>query len=326
MAIKKFWIGTTGPFRYNTASVYSDAVAVKALRTEGDLQVDGSIIGGDVAPKGASYVTISSEAGLSAERSLAVGDSLSKTDAGANSTITLDAIQDIRTTAGPKFASLNLGVTTPTAVLHIKAGGTAAGSAPLKLTTQASGLTTVEQGAFELIGNSLQFTQLAKRRGISMGQNVRVSTTTIKNTTSESASLMTAEHGAGYLEVGKMEELMLIGTFEQRSNPNAYITVRVKYAGVTVHSFTSPASTLIATTQFQLRVITTCQATGGTGTLQINSRFEIAGTLYSGASNSVTIDTTTAQDTTVTVQWAEANASNIMKIEQGRIHCIDTDK
>lgn len=45
--------------------------------------------GGGGAPTTASYVTISAEAGLSAERRLAVGTGLSLADAGANSTVTI---------------------------------------------------------------------------------------------------------------------------------------------------------------------------------------------------------------------------------------------
>lgn len=326
MAQKKYWIGTTGPFLYDDTQVYSDGPVIKALRTEGDLQVDGLIIG-DAAPKGADYVTLSANATLTAERTLAVGNSITKVDSGANNPVTLDTIQDIRDTAGPKFASLNLGVASPTAVLHIKAGTTAAGTAPLKLTTQAAGLTTVEQGAFELIGNSLQFTQLAKRCGVAMGQNVRVASTTVGNTTTESAALITAEHGANYLEVGKMEELVLLGTIEQRSNPNAFITIRIKYAGSTVHSFTTPVSTTIAAgTVYRLVVVTTCRTIGASGTLQIDSSFTVRGALDTGTNSLVSIDTTTAQDITVTVQWGEANANDIFVVEQGRILCIDTDK
>ena len=229
----------------------------------------------------------------------------------------------------PKFENLNVGASSRTAALHIKAGTTSAGTAPLKLTTQSSGLTSVEQGAFELIGNSLQFTQLAKRRGVSMGQNVRTSSTTVENTTTESASLLTAEHGAGYLEVGKMEELVLVGTIGQRVGVNAFLTIRVKYAGSTVQTFTTPALTLIsAGTPFRLMITTTCRATGVSGTMQIDSRFSVidATSTDTGISSSVSINTTTAQDTTVTVQWGEANISDIFTVTQGRILCIETDK
>lgn len=227
----------------------------------------------------------------------------------------------------PKFENLNIGASSRTAALHIKAGTTAAGTAPLKLTTQASGLTTVEQGAFELIGNSLQFTQLAKRRGVLMGQGVRTSNTTVENTTTESASLITAEHGAGYLEVGKCEILTLIGTLGQRSNPNAYIDFKIKYAGSVIHTLSTSISNAIAAgSPFRLTVWTTCRATGATGTMQINSMLECVNEVTKGGNNSVTIDTTTSQDTTVTASWGEAHASNILVVHQAFIQCIETNR
>lgn len=223
---------------------------------------------------------------------------------------------------------LGIGTNSPTAKVHIAAGGTAANSAPLKLTSQASPLTNVEQGAFELIGNSLQFSQLVKRRGVVMSQDVITSTTTIENTTSESAALITAQHGAGYLEVGKCEEIVLRGVIRQRANPSAVLSIRVKYAGVTIQTITTPASTVInAGTPYEVRVSATCRSVGATGTLQLNSVLWIDGVSnIPDSSTLVTIDTTTSQNTTITAQWGEANASNIFTVNQGRILCIEPNR
>lgn len=211
--------------------------------------------------------------------------------------------------------------------VQLRAGTTAANTGPIKFTTQASGLTNVEQGVAELIGNSLQFTQLAKRRGVMMSQSVRTSTTTVENTVTESAALITAEHGANYLEVGKMEELVLVGTIEQRNNAAAVCTFNVKYAGSTVHSLSTAGShTIAAGTPFRLVVTTTCRSTGASGTMQINSFLTIAGETIIGGSSLPTINTTTAQDTTITAQWGEANASDILKVEQARVQCTETNK
>jgi hypothetical protein len=220
-----------------------------------------------------------------------------------------------------------IGGATASARLTLPAGGTAANTSPLKLTTQASGLTNVEQGAFELIGNSLQFTQLAKRRGVAMTQATITSSTTTQNTTTESAALITAEHGANYLEVGKMEEILLSGTLEQRANPSAVLTIRVKYAGSTIHTIATTANNVIAAgSPFILRLFTTVRTTGATGTMQINSWLEVPGETTKGATNLATIDTTTAQNTTITAQWGEADASDKLVVEQGRVLCIEPNK
>ena len=226
---------------------------------------------------------------------------------------------------------VGIGTTNPTAILHLKAGTASANTAPLKFTTQASGLSTVEQGAMELIGNSLQFTQLAKRRGIVMSQDVRVSDTTLSSTagTTESGSIVSAEHGANYLEAGKMEEIIIVGTMSQRSNASASLTVRVKYAGNTILTFATPASTAIAANSAVLiRIYTTTRTTGATGTMQVNAVFEINGTATDPQAAALpTINTTTAQDTTVTFQWgADSNSTNTITINQARIVTVEDDK
>ncbi len=248
--------------------------------------------------------------------------------AGANATLTRSwAFSVIDNAQFQNKVYIGADSTAPTAYLHLAAGLTTANNAPLKLTTQTNGLTTVEQGAFELIGNSLQFTQLAKRRGVAMGQSVRTSDTTVANTTTESAALITAEHSANYLEVGKCEEIVLRGIYSQRNNVNAFGTLRVKYAGTTIVTLTTPPSTSLTNAPFEIVIATTCRTTGASGTMQVNVRFFIDGVLSNGDTNaSVSIDTTTAQDTTCTWQWNEANASDTMTVHQGRVLCIETNK
>ena len=209
----------------------------------------------------------------------------------------------------------------------INAGLITAGGAPLKLTSQAAGLTTVEQGAMELIGNSLQFTQLAKRLGVAMTQSVLTADVTTQNTTTESAALITAEHGANYLEVGKMEEIVLRGTIRQTVVSSGVLQVRVKYAGATVQTITTSSGNIAAGTPFEIRVSTTCRTTGATGTMQINSTIFIDGVANNADAVALpTINTTTAENTTITVQWTAAEANNILTINQGRVLCIEPNR
>lgn len=225
-------------------------------------------------------------------------------------------------------AYVGIGGVTPTARLHLPAGGTAANTAPLKLTTQASPLTVVEQGTFELVGNSLQFTQLAKRRGVVMSQSTRTSDFQLVSSASESAAIITAEHGAGYLEVGKTEEIVLRGTLQKDVGaPTNTLTIRVKYAGATIHTITSSNSSIAANTVIEIVIVATCRSTGATGTLQINSIVRIDGDIITPAAPSlVTVDTTTAQNTTVTAQFTNSSATNNLVIHQGRVLCIEPNK
>ena len=223
--------------------------------------------------------------------------------------------------------NIGVGVTAPTAYLHLKAGGTAAGTAPLKFTTQASPLTTVEQGTMELVGNSLQFTQLAKRRGVVMSQNTITATTTVQNTTTESAALITAEHGANYWEVGKMEEIRVYGTIQQTTSGSGTLSIKTKYAGITILTASTVSNTIAAGTPFEIHIIVTCRSTGASGSIQVNAHLDIDGVVNPpDAQTLVTINTTIAQNTTTTATWSQAQGANVLTVYQGRVLCIEPNR
>jgi hypothetical protein len=68
-------------------------------------------VGATAAPVDASYITLGTDGTLTSERVLTMGTSMAAgTDGGANSTYTINPIQDIRTTATPQFARLGLGL------------------------------------------------------------------------------------------------------------------------------------------------------------------------------------------------------------------------
>jgi hypothetical protein len=160
-----------------------------------------------------------------------------------------------------------------------------------------------------------------------MTQDVITADTTVGNTTTESAALITAEHGANYLEVGKMEEIRIIGTIQQKNAGGGTLSIRTKYAGTTILTTTTNTGNIASGTPFEIVVYTTCRSIGATGTMQINATFRIDGvTNVPDAKALVTIDTTIAQDTTVTAQWSVANASNTITVNQGYVHCIETNK
>lgn len=63
--------------------------------------------------------------------------------------------------------NVGIGITTPTAVLHLKAGTATAGTAPLKLTSGIN-LTTPENGTFEFDGTNLYFTVGGVRKTVTL--------------------------------------------------------------------------------------------------------------------------------------------------------------
>jgi hypothetical protein len=212
--------------------------------------------------------------------------------------------------------------------ITLQAGGTAAGSAPLKFTTQASGLATVEQGAMELIGNSLQFTNLAVRRSVVQALSVQESDLTVSNTTTET-EILSIPHGANYLEVGKMEKGEIQGAITSVSGAGSNtLTIRVKYAGTEYASFVIPE--LARTAQnIEIHIMTTCRAIGnGTTSMQIHARAEIDNEANNATVNILAtgLNSTTAQATTVTAQWSDASASNTLTSLQSYVLCIDKNK
>lgn len=236
--------------------------------------------------------------------------------------------EGIRIRADGTRSLVGIDTAAPTARLHLPAGGTAANTAPLKFTTQASALTVVEQGTMELVGNSLQFSQLAKRRGVVMSQSTMTASFTLVSSAAESAAIITAEHGANYLEVGKMEEIRLYGTLQKDVGaPTNTLTIRVKYAGATIHTIVSSNAAVAANTQVEIIITATLRTTGATGTMQINSIVRIDGDVITPAAPTlVTVNTTSAENTTITAQFTNSSGTNNLVIHQGRVLCIEPNR
>ena len=192
------------------------------------------------------------------------------------------------------------------------------------LQSTPAGLSPVEQGAFELIGNSLQFTNLAKRRSVVQAQSVIVSSIVVANTLTET-SLIGSHYGANYLEVGKSEETVLRGVIGKANNN--VLNLYLKYAGVTVITLPISGAAIAAGTAFEICVTNTCRSIGAAGTMQINVVAKIDGVANPPDTRAlVTIDTTTAQSLELTSQWVTASATNTLTVDHGRVLCIDGAK
>lgn len=244
-----------------------------------------------------------------------------------------DANTDIRFESDTKThmlfldASVNaIGInqSVPTAQLHLGAGTTAAGTAPLKFTT-GSLLTSVEAGAMEFFNNSLWFTNLAVRRTVVQAQSVATADQSIANTTTET-TIFTQTHGADYLKVGKQEDIWIQGLVNTDSGAADVGTVRVKYAGTTLGTFTIPKS--VGGKNIEIHVVITCRAIGaGTTSIQVHANCDIDGIvsdpIYNGLSTG--LDSTIAQATTVTLQWTTASAGDNFTLYQSRALSIDNN-
>jgi hypothetical protein len=215
-----------------------------------------------------------------------------------------------------------LSVGTP---LVLPAGSAAPGSAPLRLTSQTTPLAVVEQGAFELIGNSLQFSQFLRRRGVMMSQDVRTSSVTIANSVAET-TVSTSNYGASYWEVGKAEETRLFGSFAQTSTGSGSLFIRVKYNGTTVLTMSTAIGTVTAR-PFNVFIIRTVRSVGPTGTIQINGRLSVDAVTNDADAAVLTVqDTTVSGTVTVTAQWNVANVANTATFQQGYVLSIEPNR
>ena len=193
---------------------------------------------------------------------------------------------------------------------------------PLKLPSVPAGVAPVEQGLFELIGNSLQFTNLAKRRSVIQAATVLTSGISVTNTTAET-SLISSQYGANYLEPGKCEELILRGIIGKGNNE--VLTLYVKYAGVSVITLPIDSAAITAGTAVDIRMIATCRTVGVAGTMQVNVNAHMDGRSNPPDTRAlVTINTTAAASLELTAKWGAALPTNTLTIDHGRVLCIDT--
>lgn len=200
--------------------------------------------------------------------------------------------------------------------------------APIVLKTENTGVSPVINGALEKIGNTLQYTNLAVRRGVVQSLGVLASDLSVTNTTTET-TILTIPHGANYLEVGKVEKGEIQGAISSVSGVGANtLTIRVKYAGVTQATFVIPEAARTSQ-NIEIHVITTCRAIGnGTTSMQIHARSEIDNEANDATVNVLAtgLNSTTAENTTVTVEWSDASASNSLTALQSFVLCIDKAK
>jgi hypothetical protein len=226
--------------------------------------------------------------------------------------------------------AIGINQATPTAYLHLGIGSTAAGTSPLKFTQDATSLlTAVEAGAMEYYKNALWFTNLAVRRTVVQGQSVKLTDQTIANSTTET-EIFSQAHGANYLQVGKLEEIVIQGIISSLNTglpaANA-LTVRIKYVGATIGTFTILKSAT-ANRNYEIHVRVTCRAIGaGTTTMQVHANCDVEGTATDPVFNGTitALDSTTAQATTITVQWDAASASNTTTVQQAYALSIDNN-
>ena len=208
-----------------------------------------------------------------------------------------------------------IGTTSPTAALHIKAGTTTAGTAPLKFTSGPLN-TTQETGALEFANQRLYFTGGPDRMVIDQSENLDISTTTVSNTTTET-TIDSHVLEANELFTGRLLESRHLGRFSKNVSTD-YFSINIKLNGTTFASFTSD-TTLAATNKgVSIELYSTCRDTGTTGHIQSYIKCDIGGVAsYYVDSSPMVINTTTTNTLSTTIIWNAASVNNTVSIDQG---------
>lgn len=235
--------------------------------------------------------------------------------------IKTNSTEQLRVVSG---GNIGIGLTAPTAYLHIKAGTAAAETAPLKL-TDGPLTATAEPGAIEYKGHTFYASTSLVRRSIMLAQDVVVQSVPVTGTDAET-TIYTATLGAGYLTPGKMINIKLFGSYRTASIASSF-TIKVRLAGVTVLTVTSrPVTTNAFDRPIDLDISSIIRTIGTAGTIISYGKVQqddLASNMNMGISTG--INTTIANDITVTVKWTVNDTNNRFSLEGGATECVDAN-
>jgi len=220
---------------------------------------------------------------------------------------------------------------TSSAYLHLSAGSSTAGRAPLKFDSGTL-LSTQEAGSVEYDGNRLFHTNsTALREAISGVIFLQTADKTISNTTTETSMFGTGSGTitlpANFFNAGKSIRFRLRGHISNTGTPNIEVKAKLGSTELITTTAKSTASGL-SNNYFVVEVVISCRTTGASGTIVA------AGSLdYDSGSNksesfgmvkttTTTINTTTSQALDCTLTWGTANVLNTITTQVGVVETI----
>jgi hypothetical protein len=137
----------------------------------------------------------------------------------------------------------------------------------------------------------------------------------VTNTTDETV-VYTGELAAGALRVGNVLQMNIAGTIDEASASD-FVTIRVKVGGVTMATIASPSAG-IAAKQWHLHGYAYLRSVGASGSMAWHMDMDAGGTSEDAGAIS-SINTTLADDITVTAQWNNAKDTNIFTCTSGHM-------
>lgn len=213
---------------------------------------------------------------------------------------------------------VGISIANPTAKLHLPAGTATAGTTPLKFTSGTHTITP-EAGAIEFDGHGFHATEIIDRRVISMASDSIISATSVSNTTDETTLYM-ATISAAELHANKIFIVRCFGKLSVDDGAND-VTLRIKIGTVTVGTLVSTPK-IVTDEPWHAKSFITIRTIGAGGTVSSHSDMLIEDTHLHEHISSQAIDTTAANNITVTAQWTTADANDIITVDQGFLEVL----
>jgi hypothetical protein len=225
-----------------------------------------------------------------------------------------DAGASATTIVASTGGKVGIGVDAPSASLHIKAGDTPAGSAPLKFTAGAL-LATPEAGSIEFNDGRFYITGTAKQRVIDRTCGVLTSTVTVASTSTQT-TIYSETLSANGPKVGRIYKIHCDGIASNVANSDD-ISFYV-YMGTNLLATYAPTLNTYASSVWKIDFSFTIRAVGTSPTGQYASHGEISLATFSSIYSTLgAMDTTVANDIHVQVKWSASKAGNTISIYQG---------
>lgn len=186
----------------------------------------------------------------------------------------------------PSGGNVAIGTTNPTALIHLKAGSTTAGSAPLKFSS-GSLMTTPENGAVEFDGSNLYLTTSGNRRALASGGSVGT-LDSIVNINNSSGGINLTPSPGNSVTINNSTASFSPSTGALIVNGGAGIGGNLNVAGAI-----NSGSTISATTSMTSPIIYGSNAPSGTLTLESTSDLTKGNVFIAPAGGGVAIGSNT---------------------------------
>tara|TARA_R110000772_G_scaffold23157_12_gene62202 strand:+ start:73 stop:1389 length:1317 start_codon:yes stop_codon:yes gene_type:complete len=183
------------------------------------------------------------------------------------------------------------------------------------LTLKQLSLGTPQPGRFEFSGDRMYLTNVSTPRAIDRTSSVKISTTTVSNTVTET-TVYNASLGANDLKIYNLIKVFASGVITNATASDD-ITINV-YMGATLLETFTPAIGAVTNANWDAEFVATVRSVGVSGSIAFRGSVTIDGSseIYTSIQ---TIDTTITENILVRVQWVNAKVGNTISSYQGWI-------